>query len=88
MGMYLYCQNNECGSYVDGMDCMCGWKQPLPEEPTLLPSELSTALSDAVDFLDEECQADHKGLCQTHSLQPVERCFVKVLKYYRDNNEI
>ena len=25
---YLYCQADGCGSYVDGMSCHCGWKQP------------------------------------------------------------
>lgn len=26
MGLYLYCQ--KCGSYVDSMNCMCGWENP------------------------------------------------------------
>lgn len=88
MGLYLYCQNNECGSYVDGMNCACGWTQPEPEEPKRLPQELKTAIEEAIEFLDEECSEDHKGCCQTHGLQPIDQCFVKILKYYRDNDEI
>lgn len=41
---YLYCQADGCGTYVDGMNCSCGWKQAeeceCSEGFTEIPTEL------------------------------------------------
>lgn len=83
MGLYLYCQNTECGSYVDGMDCqLCGWKQPPPEPEFELPEDLKQAIRDALDYVGHGCRLDHHGLCQEHGLQEGDSCFAGVFRKY------
>ena len=83
MGLYLYCQNTECGSYVDGMDCqLCEWKQPPPEPEFELPEDLKQAIRDALDYVGHDCRLDHHGLCQEHGLQEGDSCFAGVFRKY------
>lgn len=83
MGFYLYCQNIECCSYVDGKDCqLCGWKQPSPRPEFELPDNLKQAIQDALDYVGHDCRLDHHGLCQEHGLQEGDSCFAGVFRKY------
>lgn len=43
-------------------------------------TELRELLSRAVEGEDDECEPDHHGLCQSHHLDPVETCWVKLAR--------
>ena len=41
---------------------------------------LVEAAKAALATADEPCRADHHGYCQTHNLEPVDRCWVKLCR--------
>lgn len=50
-------------------------------------TELRELLSRAVEGEDDECEPDHHGLCQSHHLDPVETCWVKLARAALDAPE-
>ena len=68
-GMYLYCQNTDCGAYLGslgGDDCQhCGWTNPEPQADAL---DAARGVSESVtgtSFLQEEDQRALDRLIET-----------------------